>query len=140
MLYKAVFSSPAHSMLYLPITLDSRAQTVLVGFADGVVRALLLCSDAWKVVASFKPHSGRPSKLLLMLLLMLLLLPSMLLLLTMLLLLPPMLLPNAAITAAAAAAACNRFWNMSVSLVLGSIIGNSRLWCNMHLQQASMEK
>lgn len=45
-------------MLYLPIALDSSARTVLVGFADGVVRALLLCSDAWKVVATFKPHPG----------------------------------------------------------------------------------
>ena len=119
-------------MLYLPITLDSRAQTVLVGFADGVVRALLLCSDAWKVVASFKPHSGRPSKLLLMLLLILLLLPSMLLLLTMLLLLPMLLLLLHLLVTD-----LEHEW---VSLVLGSIIGNSRLWCNMHLQQASMEK
>lgn len=49
-------------MLYLPIALDSTARTVLVGFADGVVRALLLCSDAWKVVATLKPHSGTALK------------------------------------------------------------------------------
>lgn len=57
-LYQAAFSAPAHSMLYLPTALDSTARTVLVGFGDGVVRALMQCSDAWKVTASFKPHSG----------------------------------------------------------------------------------
>ncbi|KAL0027158.1 hypothetical protein WJX79_011044 [Trebouxia sp. C0005] len=57
-LYKSGFGSPACSMLYLPTTLDSTARTVMVGFADGVVRALLMCSDAWKVTATFKPHSG----------------------------------------------------------------------------------
>ncbi len=57
-LYKSGFGSPACSMLYLPTTLDSTARTVLVGFADGVVQALLMCSDAWKVTATFKPHSG----------------------------------------------------------------------------------
>ncbi len=45
-------------MLYLPTALDSTARTVLVGFGSGVVRALLLCSGAWKVIASFQPHSG----------------------------------------------------------------------------------
>ena len=45
-------------MLCLPIALDSTARTTLVGFGDGVVRALMQCSDAWKVTASFKPHSG----------------------------------------------------------------------------------
>ncbi len=57
-LYKSGFGSPACSMLYLPTTLDSTARTVIVGFADGVVRALLMCSDAWKVTVTFKPHSG----------------------------------------------------------------------------------
>lgn len=45
-------------MLPLPSDLDSTQRTVLVGFADGVVRALLQCSDAWKVIARLKPHSG----------------------------------------------------------------------------------
>ena len=45
-------------MLYLPTALDSTARTVLVGFGDGTVRALLQCLDAWKITASFKPHSG----------------------------------------------------------------------------------
>lgn len=62
-LYKIGFGSPACSMLYLPTTLDSTARTVIVGFADGVVRALLMCSDAWKVTATFKPHSGAISML-----------------------------------------------------------------------------
>jgi hypothetical protein len=62
-LYKLGFGSPACSMLYLPTTLDSTARTVMVGFADGVVRALLMCSDAWKVTATFKPHSGAISML-----------------------------------------------------------------------------
>ena len=62
LLYKVGFSSPACSMLYLPIALESTARTVLVGFADGVIRALLLCSDAWKVIATFRPHSGTAFK------------------------------------------------------------------------------
>ena len=58
MLYQARFDSPVHSMLFLPTTLDSEARTVLVGFGDGVVRALLQCLDAWRITAAFKPHSG----------------------------------------------------------------------------------
>lgn len=58
MLYQARFDTPVHSMLFLPTALDSAARTVLVGFGDGVVRALLQCLDAWRVTAAFKPHSG----------------------------------------------------------------------------------
>lgn len=58
MLYKTSFDEPACSMLTLPSALDSTQRTVLVGFADGVVRALLQCSDAWKITARLKPHSG----------------------------------------------------------------------------------
>lgn len=58
MLYKISFDKPIHSMLSLPSDLDPTSRTVLVGFADGVIRALLQCSDGWKVTAIFKPHTG----------------------------------------------------------------------------------
>lgn len=58
-LYHAKFSTPAHSLLFLPTALDSTARTVLVGFSNGVVRGLMQCLEAWKVTSTFKPHSGR---------------------------------------------------------------------------------
>ena len=58
LLYKTGFDKPIHCMMGLPSDLDSTQRTVLLGFADGVVRAVMQCSDAWKVTARFKPHSG----------------------------------------------------------------------------------
>lgn len=58
MLYKTGFDKPIHCMMGLPSDLESTQRTVLLGFADGVVRAVMQCSDAWKVTARFKPHSG----------------------------------------------------------------------------------
>ena len=52
------FDKPICSLLSLPSDLDSTSRTFLLGFADGVVRAVLQCSDAWKVTARLKPHSG----------------------------------------------------------------------------------
>lgn len=52
------FDKPICSLLSLPSGVDSTSRTFLLGFADGVVRAVLQCSDAWKMTARFKPHSG----------------------------------------------------------------------------------
>ena len=58
MLYKIGFDKPICSLLRLPSDLDGTSRTVLVGLADGSLRAVLQCADGWKVTASFKPHTG----------------------------------------------------------------------------------
>jgi|AntAceMinimDraft_5_1070358.scaffolds.fasta_scaffold100825_1 WD40 repeat protein len=39
-----------------PLHVDPSGRTALVGFADGVVRVVLRCADAWKLVDCIKPH------------------------------------------------------------------------------------
>eukprot|EP00958_Prasinococcus_capsulatus_P003259 scaffold302_cov397-Prasinococcus_capsulatus_cf.AAC.7 len=55
--YKRTFNAPATSVLWLPSEDDPYARTVLAGFADGVIRTLLRCSDAWKLTKVMKPHT-----------------------------------------------------------------------------------
>lgn len=54
--FKVVFGVAATAMVLLPRELDSSCRTLLVGFSDGTVRALLRCGDGFKLASAFKPH------------------------------------------------------------------------------------
>lgn len=57
-LHSRRFCAPALCMTPLPATADSSCSTLLLGFQDGVVRAVRCCSDGWNLLAAFKPHKG----------------------------------------------------------------------------------
>lgn len=58
-LYFSLFPFPATTLLWSPLAVDPDGRTVLVGFEDGVIRLLLRCKDAFKVIHVSKPHSSR---------------------------------------------------------------------------------
>jgi hypothetical protein len=43
-------------MAMLPVSADAQQRTAVLGFADGSVRLLRLCSDGWRLLAAVKPH------------------------------------------------------------------------------------
>lgn len=61
MVYKRHFSSAATTMLMLPPHIDPSQRVVLVGFEDGVVRALARTASEWRLVAALKPHKKAAS-------------------------------------------------------------------------------
>ena len=56
LLYTRSFSSPVSAMLMLPPHVDPSQRVTLVGFKDGLVRALMRDVGEWKLAAAFKPH------------------------------------------------------------------------------------
>ena len=48
----------ATCLTWAPQALDPRARTIIVGFTDGVIRALYRAETAWLRIQSFKPHNG----------------------------------------------------------------------------------
>ena len=54
--YHRTFNSPATCMMLLPPSVDPSQRVVLVGFADGVLRAVMRHATDWSLVAVFKPH------------------------------------------------------------------------------------
>ena len=57
-LFAASHDSPATSLCWVPASLDPQCRTVVVGFADGIVRVLYRASTRWLRVQCFKPHNG----------------------------------------------------------------------------------
>ncbi|KAK9811670.1 hypothetical protein WJX72_008037 [[Myrmecia] bisecta] len=58
LLYKRTFNQAALCLCLVPASLDPSGRTLLVGFADGMLRCLLRCADDWKLAAACKPHKG----------------------------------------------------------------------------------
>jgi WD40 repeat protein len=56
--FAARFDAPATALSLAPPAVDEEGRVAIVGFGDGVARALLRCADAWKLVDAVKPHVG----------------------------------------------------------------------------------
>lgn len=61
LLMKEAFASAATRLLWAPPSVDAEQKSLVVGFADGTVRVLARCIDAFKLTAAFKPHTGAVS-------------------------------------------------------------------------------
>lgn len=57
-LFMATHDHSATSLCWAPASLDPQCRTVLIGFADGVVRVLYRASTQWLRVQCFKPHNS----------------------------------------------------------------------------------
>ena len=57
-LFVSSYTNAATCLTWAPLTLDPQARTIIVGFTDGVVRALYRAETAWLRIQSFKPHNG----------------------------------------------------------------------------------
>ncbi len=53
------FSAPGSCILWAPLSVDEDGRTVAVGFADGVLRVLIRCKDAFKVIHVSKPSTKK---------------------------------------------------------------------------------
>jgi WD40 repeat protein len=58
LLFSNKFPFPATQLLWVPLRVDEKAECIVVGFADGVVRQLRRCLDSWQLVRVFKPHTA----------------------------------------------------------------------------------
>ena len=56
-LYSRTFAQACTLLAWAPVAIDPQARTVLVGFADGVVRVLYRGHGEWKSRQVFKPHN-----------------------------------------------------------------------------------
>eukprot|EP00698_Gefionella_okellyi_P015023 TRINITY_DN4206_c0_g1_i1.p2 TRINITY_DN4206_c0_g1~~TRINITY_DN4206_c0_g1_i1.p2 ORF type:complete len:1598 (+),score=505.86 TRINITY_DN4206_c0_g1_i1:63-4856(+) len=63
LLTSAHFRAGGTTLLWLPLDLDKTGRTLLAGFNDGVVRVLQRCTDGFKLVRVFKPHSSKVNML-----------------------------------------------------------------------------
>jgi len=57
-LFSSAYANAATCLAWAPAALDSQARTIIVGFEDGVVRALYRAQNAWIRIQSLKPHNG----------------------------------------------------------------------------------
>jgi WD40 repeat protein len=55
-MYSKRFDQPATVLMMMPESVDESQRVVVVGFADGIVRALLRGKSEWKLMAVMKPH------------------------------------------------------------------------------------
>eukprot|EP01012_Entosiphon_sulcatum_P026263 TRINITY_DN3167_c0_g1_i1.p1 TRINITY_DN3167_c0_g1~~TRINITY_DN3167_c0_g1_i1.p1 ORF type:complete len:1748 (+),score=500.61 TRINITY_DN3167_c0_g1_i1:141-5384(+) len=62
-IFHSRFSAGTSCLYYFPLHLDPEGRTFVVGFANGVVRVLRRCADAFSLVAVMKPHTGEISSL-----------------------------------------------------------------------------
>ncbi|CAM6106313.1 unnamed protein product [Calypogeia fissa] len=54
--YLRKFNAGISSLVWVPLLLDPTANSVIVGFNDGVLRLLSLTDEKWKLNVVFKPH------------------------------------------------------------------------------------
>ena len=57
-LFMTTHQQSATSLCWVPASLDPQCRTIVVGFADGVIRVLYRASTQWLRVQCFKPHNG----------------------------------------------------------------------------------
>ena len=57
--YRHKFCAGCTFVQMAPAYVDGSQRTIVAGFDDGVVRILLRCSDGFKVIDCFKPHSKK---------------------------------------------------------------------------------
>ncbi|KAH9568465.1 hypothetical protein CY35_03G078300 [Sphagnum magellanicum] len=55
-IYKRRFNAACSVLLWLPLTTDPSAQSVVVGFQNGAIRVLEQAKDHWSLIYAMKPH------------------------------------------------------------------------------------
>lgn len=50
------FNAALTRLVWLPKEYDAEQRTLVAGFADGVIRLLIRCSDGFKLISVLKPH------------------------------------------------------------------------------------
>jgi hypothetical protein len=58
-IYKRRFNAACSVLLWLPLSIDPSAQSVVVGFQNGAIRVLEQAKDHWSLIYAMKPHKVR---------------------------------------------------------------------------------
>jgi hypothetical protein len=58
-IYKRRFNAACSVLLWLPLSTDPSAQSVVVGFQNGAIRVLEQAKDHWSLIYAMKPHKVR---------------------------------------------------------------------------------